>query len=81
MEYNPIYEDFEYRKKLKELIPSLIQIDANVIGATGHGSAIARTMTPEAKLQQMKLLQEKALERAKKEKEQKEPSTTEEKES
>jgi protein phosphatase 1 regulatory subunit 7 len=81
MEYNPIYEDFEYRKKLKELIPSLIQIDANVIGATGHGSAIARTMTPEAKLQQMKLLQEKALERAKKEKEQKETSTTEEKES
>jgi protein phosphatase 1 regulatory subunit 7 len=80
MEYNPIYEDFEYRKKLKELIPSLIQIDANVIGATGYGSAIAKTMTPEAKMEQMKILQEKALERAKKEKEEK-VTSTEEKES
>lgn len=77
MEYNPIYDDYEYRKKLKELVPSLIQIDANVIGATGYGSAIAKTMSPEGAMQQMKMLQEKALELARKEKEEKENANNE----
>jgi len=65
MEHNPIYNDFEYRKKLKEIIPSLIQIDANIIGATGFGSALPKR--PEEIMEQMKILQEKAIQRAKEE--------------
>lgn len=40
LEYNPVANEFEYRKKLAELIPSLNQIDANMIGGlTAHGYA------------------------------------------
>jgi len=42
LEYNPVDKEFEYRKKLKEMIPSLNQIDANLIGGLaqhGYGSA------------------------------------------
>lgn len=38
LEYNPVASEFEYRKKLAEIIPSLTQIDANMIGGlTQHG--------------------------------------------
>jgi protein phosphatase 1 regulatory subunit 7 len=32
LEYNPLDKEFEYRKRLAEMIPSLTQIDANKIG-------------------------------------------------
>jgi len=69
MEHNPIYNDFEYRKKLKDMIPSLGKIDANDIGATGYGSALpaSPSPSPEAMIEQMRILQEKAVQRAKKE--------------
>jgi len=35
LEYNPIDKDSDYRKKLKEMLPSLKQIDANVVEETG----------------------------------------------
>ncbi len=63
-EHNPIYKDFEYRKKLKEIIPSLVQIDANIIGATGYGSVPVSTSSPEYMMEQMRLLQEKAIAKA-----------------
>ena len=66
LEHNPVYEDFEYRKKLKEMIPSLIQIDANVIGGTGYGSVISKP-APEQVMEQMRLLQDKVIEKAKEE--------------
>lgn len=70
LEHNPIYNDFEYRKKLKEMIPSLVQIDANVIGATGYGSVITSTAgSSDALMNQMKVLQDKVIERAKDEQE------------
>ncbi len=69
MEHNPIYNDFEYRKRLKQIIPSLIQIDANVIGATGDGSVMPAARNPEAMVEQMRLLQERAVQRAKEENE------------
>jgi|AntRauTorckE5430_2_1112549.scaffolds.fasta_scaffold06382_3 protein phosphatase 1 regulatory subunit 7 len=65
MEHNPIYNDFEYRKRLKEIVPSLVQIDANVIGATGFGSVLPKR--PDEIMEQMKALQEKAIQRAKNE--------------
>ena len=38
LEYNPVADEFEYRKKLKEIVPSLNQIDATLIGGVAaHG--------------------------------------------
>ncbi len=68
LEHNPIYKDFEYRKKLKDIIPSLIQIDANIIGATGYGSVNVNSMSSESVLEQMKLVQDKIVARAEAEK-------------
>jgi hypothetical protein len=39
LEYNPLQEDPLYRKKLAELIPSLSQIDATLIGGLGRVGA------------------------------------------
>ena len=40
LEYNPVADEFEYRKKVAELIPCLKQIDANMIGGlVAHGLA------------------------------------------
>ena len=42
LEYNPVADEFEYRKRVAELIPSLKQIDANMIrGLAAHGIAPA----------------------------------------
>jgi len=70
LEHNPIYNDFEYRKRLKEMIPSLEQIDANLIAGDTSGRPAVSQMSPEAMVQQMRLLQEKAVKRAMQEKEQ-----------
>ena len=64
LEHNPIYKDFEYRKKLKEIIPSLKQIDANIIGGTGYGSIDVKPMSAESVLEQMKMVQNKIVARA-----------------
>jgi len=38
LEYNPVADDFEYRKKLVEIIPCLKQIDATMVGGlAAHG--------------------------------------------
>jgi len=58
LEYNSIAQDFEYRKKLKEIIPSLSQIDADVIGIDmtyNRGPGV---------MELMKTMQERALNRA-----------------
>jgi Leucine-rich repeat (LRR) protein len=59
LEYNPVAAEFEYRKRLKEWIPNLSQIDATMIGAisfanaggmarpTAASAAATRMMTPE----------------------------------
>lgn len=73
LEYNPIASEFEYRKRLKEWVPSLSQIDATMIGGLGDAaasipniglsrptSATAATLTPEQ-------LQQAVLDRAKNE--------------
>ena len=49
LEHNPLSKDFEYRKKLKFIIPSLTQIDANMIrpgeveGIMGGGGMASMT--------------------------------------
>lgn len=64
MEHNPISDDFEYRKKLKEIIPSLVQIDANMIGSnnTEYGSGIPPPMmSQETMMEQMRRFQGNAI--------------------
>ena len=66
LEHNPIYHDFEYRKKLKGIIPSLRQIDANMIEPTGYGNRTASAGTdPNHMIQRMQQLQESVVQRAK----------------
>ncbi|KAL3788956.1 hypothetical protein HJC23_000240 [Cyclotella cryptica] len=62
LEYNPVASEFEYRKKLAELIPSLNQIDANMIGglaAHGYASVIGGSLED-----RMRQLQDTVIEKA-----------------
>lgn len=54
LEYNPVADEFEYRKKLKEMIPSLTKIDANMIGGAYGGMVSGgQAMTREEQLSRM----------------------------
>jgi protein phosphatase 1 regulatory subunit 7 len=67
LEYNPVADEFEYRKKLKELIPSLNQIDATLIGGLAmHGlpSVAAGGGPAETKEAQGRRLQEAVIRKA-----------------
>jgi len=68
LEHNPIYQDTDYRTKLKEIIPSLNQIDANTIGH-GYGSVISPPQGVGGggilSMEQVRKWQEKALAKAK----------------
>jgi protein phosphatase 1 regulatory subunit 7 len=71
LEYNPLQEDPLYRKRIAELLPSLSQIDANMIqGLTAHGmepvvlNAGSAYETDEVRL---KRLRDEAIDRARKE--------------
>ncbi|GMI01012.1 hypothetical protein TrST_g5462 [Triparma strigata] len=83
LEHNPIAKDFDYRKKLKDLLPTLTQIDANAVGREGGGmvgggfsnnsGAVAgygmAAMTDEQRVKVMRILQQQALQKAKAEQE------------
>jgi protein phosphatase 1 regulatory subunit 7 len=77
LEYNPVADEFEYRKRVKEYIPSLTQIDAALIGGlatamTGRtgtlpsSSALAAATTPAMTAKHMtpEQLQQAVLDRA-----------------
>ncbi len=71
LEYNPVDKEFEYRKKLKEMIPSLKQIDANLIGGlVQHGYGSAKSSVGNL-VERMRQLQDVAIQKA-------EPKTSEE---
>lgn len=68
LEYNPVYDDPMYRKRLADIIPSLKQIDANLIGGlTAHGitPAPGTTGMAETEEQRLRRLQDAIIERAK----------------
>lgn len=72
LEYNPVASEFDYRKKLKEMIPSLSQIDANLIsGFSAHGMPPRPTPPNNNNMgsleDQMRQLQTSAIERAREE--------------
>lgn len=59
LEYNPVASDFEYRKKVAELVPSLSQIDANMIGGLGSGFGSGSNL-----VERMRMMQEAAIQKA-----------------
>ena len=60
LEMNPVADDFEYRKRLASMIPSLTKIDADVIGGNpGGGDRMGQMIA------RMRELQEAAVQRAK----------------
>ena len=63
LEYNPLDKEFDYRKRLAEMIPSLTQIDANKIGGNGWGGYSGGVFDL---TERMRLMQDAAIERAKK---------------
>jgi protein phosphatase 1 regulatory subunit 7 len=68
LEYNPVQEDPLYRKKLAELIPSLQQIDANMIqGFIAQGMPPPPRAKTESDEERARRLLEQAVERARKE--------------
>jgi protein phosphatase 1 regulatory subunit 7 len=69
LEYNPVASEFEYRKKLAEIIPSLNQIDANMIGGIGaHGYVGAAASAGGGGLEErMRQLQDTVIQKATKE--------------
>ena len=63
LEYNPVASEFEYRKKVAELAPSLTQIDATMIwGLAQHGYGLMGSGDNLA--QRMKQMQDTALRKA-----------------
>jgi protein phosphatase 1 regulatory subunit 7 len=60
LEYNPVADDFEYRKKVKEIMPSLNQIDATLIrGSETIGMpSMGQGGTAETHEQKMRRLQD-----------------------
>ena len=68
MEYNPVASEFEYRKKLAEIIPSLSQIDADMIGGPaqhGYPSASGGGGSGGNSVVKMRQMQETAFQKAK----------------
>jgi len=71
LEYNPVASEFEYRKKVAELAPSLTQIDATMIGGLAqHGYGLMGN--GDNLVQRMKQMQDTALRKALAQKEEEE---------
>ena len=68
LEYNPVASDFIYRKKLAEIIPSLTQIDATMIGGIAqHGYMSAGSGgagSGENLVERMRKMQDAAIQKA-----------------
>ena len=68
LEYNPLADEFEYRKRVAEIMPSLKQIDANMIGGlAAHGiqPVMRSSGTAQTVEEEMRRLQDAAIARAK----------------
>ena len=66
LEYNPVASDFEYRKKLVEMVPSLTQIDATMVGGIGsHGyMTVGGGGSGDNLLERMRQVQDKVIQKA-----------------
>ena len=71
LEYNPVASEFEYRKKLAEMIPSLTQIDANMIGGLAQHGYPGGFGSGESLVEKMRQIQDTVIQKAKMESDQK----------
>jgi protein phosphatase 1 regulatory subunit 7 len=70
LEYNPLQSEPLYRKKLAEILPSLKQIDANMIGYVPYVAPATSTLPPriaETEEQRLRRLQDMVVARAQQE--------------
>ncbi|KAL7439437.1 hypothetical protein ACHAXM_006704 [Skeletonema potamos] len=63
LEYNPVASDFEYRKKLVEIVPNLKQIDATMVGGIGQYGYLTGG-SGENLLERMRQMQDQVIQKA-----------------
>jgi len=68
LEYNPVSKEFDYRKRLKEILPSLNQIDADQINPSCPFGGVGKIESIEEKMRKM---QQKVFDRANDQKDEK----------
>ncbi len=64
LEYNPVASDFEYRKRLVEMVPSLTQIDATMVGGIGQHGYMTAGGSEDNLLERMRQVQDKVIQKA-----------------
>jgi protein phosphatase 1 regulatory subunit 7 len=64
LEYNPVASDFEYRKKLVEIVPNLTQIDATMVGGIGQHGYLTGGGSGENLLERMRQMQDQVIQKA-----------------
>ncbi|KAL7453795.1 hypothetical protein ACHAWC_008124 [Mediolabrus comicus] len=64
LEYNPVASDFEYRKRLVEMVPSLTQIDATMVGGIGQHGYMTAGGSGDNLLERMRQVQDKVIQKA-----------------
>jgi protein phosphatase 1 regulatory subunit 7 len=64
LEYNPVASDFEYRKRLVEMVPSLTQIDATMVGGIGQHGYVTAGGSGDNLLERMRQVQDKVIQKA-----------------
>lgn len=64
LEYNPVASDFEYRKRLVEMVPSLTQIDATMVGGIGQHGYMTGGGSGDNLLERMRQVQDKVIQKA-----------------
>mmetsp|Transcript_10528 Transcript_10528/g.15910 ORF Transcript_10528/g.15910 Transcript_10528/m.15910 type:complete len:504 (+) Transcript_10528:171-1682(+) len=64
LEYNPVASDFEYRKKLVEIVPNLTQIDATMVGGIGQHGYLTGGGSGDNLLERMRQMQDQVIQKA-----------------
>mmetsp|Transcript_20308 Transcript_20308/g.29903 ORF Transcript_20308/g.29903 Transcript_20308/m.29903 type:complete len:420 (+) Transcript_20308:127-1386(+) len=71
LEYNPVSKEFDYRKRIAAMLPSLNQIDADWIGGiASHGLGSSGNLSGQSLEARMKMMQELTIARARAQQEQ-----------
>lgn len=64
LEYNPVASDFEYRKKLVEIVPNLTQIDATMVGGIAQHGYLTGGGSGENLMERMRQMQDQVIQKA-----------------
>lgn len=64
LEYNPVASDFEYRKRLVEIVPNLTQIDATMVGGIAQHGYLTGGGSGDNLLERMRQMQDQVIRKA-----------------